>query len=79
MKERHRNTYRVKWTEVQGARFQPTCTNHVVVPDILENCISCTATTFQSSIAGSLEAAYSFNWGAQEIWGKDGGNTLALL
>ena len=29
--------------------------------------------------AGSLEAAYSLNWGAREIWGKDGGETLALL
>ena len=30
-------------------------------------------------IAGSLEAAYSLNWGAQEIWGKGGGENLALL
>ena len=29
--------------------------------------------------AGSLEAAYSLNWGAQKIWGKGGGETLALL
>ena len=29
--------------------------------------------------AGSLEAAYSLNWGAQKIWGKGGGKTLALL
>ena len=29
-------------------------------------------------IAGSLESAYSLNWGAQEIWGKGGGETLAL-
>ena len=27
----------------------------------------------------SLEAAYSLNWGAREIWGKGGGETLALL
>ena len=32
-----------------------------------------------SIVAGSLEAAYSLNWGAQEIWGKGGGETLALL
>ena len=32
-----------------------------------------------SVVAGSLEAAYSLNWGAQEIWGKGGGETLALL
>ena len=32
-----------------------------------------------SIIAGSLEAAYSLNWGVREIWGKDGGETLALL
>ena len=32
-----------------------------------------------SLIAGSLEAAYSLNWGAQKIWGKGGGETLALL
>ena len=30
-------------------------------------------------VAGSLEAAYSLNWGAQKIWGKGGGETLALL
>ena len=29
--------------------------------------------------AGSLEAAYSLNWGAQKIWGKGGGETLTLL
>ena len=33
----------------------------------------------QDLIAGSLEAAYSLNWGAREIWGKGGGETLALL
>ena len=33
----------------------------------------------QLIIAGSLEAAYSLNWGAQDIWGKSGGETLALL
>ena len=32
-----------------------------------------------SIIAGSLEAAYSLNWGAREIWGTGGGQTLALL
>ena len=30
-------------------------------------------------VAGSLEAAYSLNWGAREVWGKGGGETLALL
>ena len=30
-------------------------------------------------IAGSLESAYSLNWGAQEIWGNGGGETLAPL
>ena len=30
-------------------------------------------------IVGSLEAAYSLNLGAREIWGKGGGETLALL
>ena len=30
-------------------------------------------------IAGSLEAAYSLNWGAREIWGKGEGETLAFL
>ena len=33
----------------------------------------------QTIFAGSLEAAYSLNWGAREIWGKGGGETLALL
>ena len=30
-------------------------------------------------IAGSLELAYLLNWGAREIWGKGGEETLALL
>ena len=34
---------------------------------------------YSSFIAGSLETAYSLNWGAQKIWGKGGGETLALL
>ena len=34
---------------------------------------------FEVYIAGSLEAAYSLNWGAREIWGKGGGETLAVL
>ena len=29
--------------------------------------------------AGSLESAYSLNWGAQKIWRKGVGETLALL
>ena len=35
--------------------------------------------TDTSIFAGSLEAAYSLNLGAQKIWGKGGGETLALL
>ena len=31
------------------------------------------------NIAGSLESAYSLIWGSHEIWGKGGGDTLALL
>ena len=34
---------------------------------------------FRILIAGSLEAAYSLNWSAQEIWGKGGGEILVLL
>ena len=30
-------------------------------------------------IAGSLEAAYSLNWGAQEIWGKGWGGDLGTF
>ena len=30
-------------------------------------------------LLASLESAYSLIWGAQEIWGKSGGETLALL
>ena len=30
-------------------------------------------------IAGSLESAYSLNWGALQFLGKGGGETLALL
>ena len=33
----------------------------------------------QVLIAGSLESAYSLIWGSHEIWGKGGGDTLALL
>ena len=42
-------------------------------------CGTRTRTVFSDIIAGSLEAAYSLNWGAREIWGKGGGETLALL
>ena len=34
---------------------------------------------YRPLVAGSLEAAYPLNWGAQKIWGKGGGETLALL
>ena len=34
---------------------------------------------FLALFAGSLEAAHSLNWGAREIWGKGGGETLGLL
>ena len=44
-------------------------------PKMVNNEVWCGTTV----IAGSLEAAYSLNWGGQEIWGKDGGETLALL
>ena len=30
-------------------------------------------------VVGSLEAPYSLNWGAQEIWGKGGEEILPLL
>ena len=29
--------------------------------------------------AGSLESAYSLNWGAHRIWGQGGGEPLAFL
>ena len=35
--------------------------------------------SLEEIFAGSSEAAYSMNWGAREIWGKGGGETLALL
>ena len=31
------------------------------------------------SLLARLESAYSLIWGAREIWGKSGGETLALL
>ena len=31
------------------------------------------------NIAGSLESAYSLNWGARTFLGKGGGEPLALL
>ena len=37
------------------------------------------AENFNMLFVGLLEAAYSLNWGAQKIWGKGGGETLALL
>ena len=39
---------------------------------------SCFLSADCDHFAGSLEAAYSLNWGAREIWGKGGGETLAL-
>ena len=30
-------------------------------------------------VAGSLESAYSLNWGARTVLGKGGGEPLALL
>ena len=30
-------------------------------------------------VAGSLESAYSLNWGAREIWGKGGGGDLGTF
>ena len=40
---------------------------------------SSTKWIFRHLIAGSLESAYSLNWGDREIWGKSEGETLALL
>ena len=34
---------------------------------------------FITIFAGSLESAYSLILGSHEIWGKGGGDTLALL
>ena len=31
------------------------------------------------SLLAHLESAYSLIWGSHEIWGKGGGDTLALL
>ena len=42
----------------------------VIIMSIMQN------VTF---IAGSLESAYSLNWGALQFLGKGGGETLALL
>ena len=49
------------------------CAMNIIVPYILMT------STFVRIFAGSLEAAYPLNWGAREIWGKGGGETLALL
>ena len=53
----------------QGACVAGECAWQEVRPFLGQN----------SFIAGSLEAAYSLNWGAREIWGKGGGETLTLL
>ena len=45
----------------------------IVVQNVVTNAQNC------GNIAGSLEAAYSLNWGSREIWVKGGGETLALL
>ena len=34
---------------------------------------------YSMSKRARLESAYSLNWGAHEIWGQGGGETLALL
>ena len=34
---------------------------------------------YLTSLLARLESAYSLIWGAREIWGKGGGETLALL
>ena len=54
-------------------RFVDRISKHIILPCQLSFLPD--ATIF----AGSLEAAYSLNWGAREIWGKGGGETLALL
>ena len=35
--------------------------------------------SFSSLLLARLKSVYSLIWGAQEIWGKGGGETLALL
>ena len=45
----------------------------------MKNIYECEKMAVIIIIAGSLESAYSLNWGAREIWGKGGGETLALL
>ena len=47
--------------------------------DVSENYWKAANNSNQNVFAGSLEAAYLLNWGAREIWGKGGGETLALL
>ena len=39
--------------------------------------MSCAAVECKNAIfAGSLESAYSLNWGAREIWGQDLGTFM---
>ena len=45
-----------------------------VEADILEKIVS-----VNMLLLAPLEPAYSLIWGIQEIWGKGGGETLALL
>ena len=47
--------------------------------DLRETVLVAIILYYPGIVAGSLEAAYSLNWGAREIWGKGGGETLALL
>ena len=41
--------------------------------------LGCLPPLFTTLIAGSFIAAYSLIWGSHKIWGKGGGDTLALL
>ena len=51
----------------------------IIITIIIITSIATNIVIVRSIVAGSLEAAYSLNWGAREIWGKCGGETLALL
>ena len=52
--------------------------NKAIVPTTANKVYPCDLLLFPI-IVGLLEAAYSLNLGAWDIWGKSGGETLALL
>ena len=49
-----------------------------LIKNWFQKCIFC-GKFCEKLLLARLESAYSLIWGSHEIWGKGGGDTLALL